>query len=71
MARISRKPGVSLPTGLTLIQTNSDSKGGVNMASELAVKGADAFFDVLQIAVAIGVAAVGVGYILNIVFAAL
>lgn len=41
------------------------------MAGTLATKGADAFFSTLEIAVAIGVAAVGVGYVLNIVFAAL
>jgi hypothetical protein len=37
----------------------------------IADKGADAFFDVLRIATAIGVAAVGTGYVLGVIFGAL
>lgn len=36
----------------------------------LADRGADAFFDVLRIGAAIGVSAVGAGYVLGIIFGA-
>jgi hypothetical protein len=56
---------------LMALHHKENKKGGKRMAGALAEKGADAFFATLEIAVAIGVAAVGVGYVLDIVFAAL
>lgn len=60
---------------MMLIHSGKKTKKGGGLMAEatgsIAEKGADAFFDVLKIAVAIGVSAVGSGYVLGIIFGAL